>query len=757
LQRDAQGAKPPRLIATMACRSGKQSVYLHDLPMSESKSNPVPAAPQQQTLSLEQALQMAVAHHQQGILQTAEELYEKILLVAPQQPDALHLLGVARFQRGRLDDAVELVRRALELNPQASAYHNSMGRIELKRGQRESALLHLRKALELSPQNPEAYFNLAEAEAAVGNLADAIANYERTLVLKPVYPDARFGLAQAVRLHRGWAEAIPHYQIAAAQAPDSPLAHHMLATAFIMSGHAADALRLFEAGVKKWPNYADLWVGLGGVLFTFSRIPEAIAAYEKAIELQPDRVDALDGLVECRRRDCDWRDDMLTLEQRLHDAYTRAVAAGQRVPMRIFTALYTPFDAAEQLAIARSNAQQAVPLDITARYDAQALARPGRIRVGYLIADVRNHPNAHNTLLMYGLHDRERFEIFTYSWGVDDNSPYRQRILHDSEHFVEMRGWSDEAMARRIAEDGIHILVDLMGHTGDNRMGVLARRAAPVQVNYLGFPGTSGADFVDYILGDPIVTPEQEAAHFSEAIVTLPDTYQINSVRDVALPPVPPRAQLGLPENGFIYCCFNNPYKIDPRVFAIWMRILQRVPGSVLWLFQGSARVDAHLREQARSAGVDPARLVFAPALPREQHIARVQAADLFLDTDRYNAHTTATDALWAGVPILTVPGQTFASRVAASLLRAAELPQCILPDWQVYEERAVALAQQDRLAELRQWQAHLHNNRAALPVFDAARLVHHLEEAYARMHQHWRNGLPPAPIMAAAPTPAEG
>ncbi|MEL5849640.1 MAG: hypothetical protein U7M05_09785, partial [Candidatus Igneacidithiobacillus chanchocoensis] len=425
---------------------------------------------------------------------------------------------------------------------------------------------------------------------------------------------------------------------------------------------------------------------------------------------------------------------MLDLERRLHQAYQQAAAAGKPAPMRIFTALYTPFDAAELLAIARSNAQQAKPIDSRPRFNPAALQAEGRVRIGYLIADVRNHPNAHNTLLLYGLHDRQRFEVFTYSWGVDDNSPYRQRILGDSEHFIEMRGWSDEAMAQRIAADGIHILVDLMGHTGDNRIGVLARRPAPVQVNYLGFPGTSGADFIDYILGDSIVTPPDAAADFSEAIVTLPDTYQINSVREVALPPAPPRADLGLPEQGFVYCCFNNPYKIDPEVFAIWMRILQQVPDSVLWLFQGSARVDAHLREQARQAGIDPARLVFAPSLPREQHIVRIQSADLFLDTSRYNAHTTATDALWAGVPLLTVPGPTFASRVASSLLRAAGLPQCILSDWSAYETQAVALVQQKDRAEWRQWRTHLRDNAPRLPVFDAARLVRHLESAYLQM-----------------------
>ena len=698
-----------------------------------------PNAAREHTLTLDQALQVALSHHKQGTIATAEELYEKVLQVNPRQQDALHLLGVTRFQRGRLDEAEALVRKALAINPGASAYHNSLGRILLRRGQRDAGLVELREALRLSPQNPEAFFNLGEAELGANNPAEAARLFEQCLALKPIYPDARFGLANAVRARDGWAASIPHYQIAAAQAPDSPTAQHMLCAALMMSGHIDDALRLLLQGAERWPQVAEFHLALGSVHFIQGRLQDAIRAYERALELAPNSVVGLDGLVETRRRACDWRDDMESLEQKLVERFRQDQAAGLPAQMRIFTALYTAFAPQDLLAIARANAVAAQPQDTRARHGEAALAA-GRLRVGYLIADVRDHPNAHNTLLLYGLHDRSRYEVFTYSWGLDDNSEYRRRIMHDSEHFVEMRGMSDEAMAQRIAADGIQILVDLMGHTGDNRIGVLARRAAPIQVNYLGFPGTSGAPYVDYIIGDAWVTPAAHAADFSEAVVTMPWSYQCNSHREVALGAAPSRRELGLPDDGFVYCCFNNSYKIDPRVFGVWMGILEATPGSVLWLFRTSDLVDHNLRDAATRHGIDPQRLVFAPHLPRAQHMQRMQAADLFLDTDRYNAHTTASDALWAGVPLITVPGPTFASRVAAGLLHAAGLDDAIQRDWTAYAAKAVTLAGGERDV-LHRWKLHLRERKAELPVFDTPALVRSLEAAYSRMADRMKSG----------------
>lgn len=697
-----------------------------------------PHSTQQRQVSLAEALQIAIAQHRQGAITAAEEIYQQILKIDPEQIDAMHLLGVIRCQQGRLDEAEPLLRETFRRNNESSAYANSWGRLLLLRGQRDEALAVLRRALEISPQNPEAYFNLAEAELTAKHFDSAIQHYEQTLILKPVYPEARFGLAQAIRQRDGWAAAIANYQLAVAQSPDSPVALYHMGVSLQLSNHLDDALRVFSNLSQRWPNHVDSWIGQASIHFVQGRLPEAIAAYEQALRIDPNRPEALDGLVETRRRACDWRDDIADYEKRLVEYLENAMNAHQIPQMRIFTALYTLFTPEQQLYIARANANAAKPVDQHPRWTDQVY-QAGRVRVGYLIADVRDHPNAHNTLLLYGLHDREQFEVFTYSWGPDDSSSYRKKIMAESEHFTEMKGWSDEAMAKRIAEDGIQILVDLMGHTGDNRIGVLARRAAPIQINYLGFPCTSGADYVDYIIGDPWVTPKDHAIDFAEKIIQMPWCYQINSHRELTVGTAPTRSELGLPEQGFVFCCFNNSYKIDSRVFNIWMDILKQVPDSVLWLYRTSDLVDRHLREAATEAGMNPDRLVFAPFLPREKHIQRLQAADLFLDTDRYNAHTTASDALWAGVPILTVPGPTFASRVAASLLRAAHQEEGILSSWEEYLEQAIQLAQPgSALAERR---ARLRSAPAQLPLFDTPKLVKALEKAYKAIWEQFKTG----------------
>lgn len=707
--------------------------------MSNILETPVQSTRQ---VGLAEALQIAVAQHRQGELTAAEDIYQQVLRISPDNVEALHLLGVVRCQQGRLEEAEPLLLRAIQLGPDVSAFHNSWGRLQLLKGNQNEAVAALQRALELSPQNPEAFFNLAEAELASKALDAAIPHYEQVLMLKPVYPEARFGLAQAIRQRDGWAAAIAHYQLAVAQTPDNPLYLHHLALSLQLSNHLEDAQVVFTQITDRWPAYVDAWIGRAGIYFVWGRLSEAISAYEQALQLDPQRSEALDGLVEVRRRACDWRDDMESREQALIDMVQGAIDQDKPPKIRIFTALYTPFTAYQQLQIAKANAEGSKPIQQQPRWDDRVYQNQ-RMRIGYLIADVRDHPNAHNTLLMYGLHDRTRFEVFTYSWGLDDQSPYRKRIMSESEHFTEMRGWSDEAMARRIAADGIQILVDLMGHTGDNRMGILARRAAPIQVNYLGFPCTSGADFMDYILGDPWVTPMQEAANFSECIVQLPWSYQINSHQVHDLGDCPAREALGLPENAFVYCCFNNSYKIDARIFGLWMEILQAVPDSVLWLFRTSDLVDQALRKAAQQRGLDPRRLVFSPYVKRDEHLNRLQAADLFLDTEFYNAHTTASDALWAGVPILTVPGKTFAARVAASLLRAAHLPDGILPDWESYVQRAIALAQSDRTV-LESWKWHLKTNRSKLPVFDTATLVGYIENAYEQMWMKHQAGEQP-------------
>ncbi|HEX3139828.1 MAG TPA: hypothetical protein VHQ87_07225, partial [Rhizobacter sp.] len=359
--------------------------------------------------------------------------------------------------------------------------------------------------------------------------------------------------------------------------------------------------------------------------------------------------------------------------------------------------------------------------------------REGRIRIGYLSSDFYHHATAMLMAEQLEQHDRERFEVTLYSHSRDDGSALRQRVVAACEHFVDVTPLRHAAIAERIRADGIDILVDLKGHTRDSRMEVLAARPAPVQVGWLGYPGTSGADYIDYVVGDPVVTPLSAAADFSEKIAQMPWSYQPND-RQRALPPSPGRAACGLPEDALVLCCFNQAYKILPEALDAWARILTGAPHAVLWLLAWNEQAERNLRRELQQRGVDPSRLHFAPKVPMDDHIARLRCADLFLDTWPYNAHTTASEALWAGVPVLTVPGATFASRVGASLARATSTDELVCDSVDAYVAKALELARD--LPALRSLQGHLQAERLKLPLFDSQGTTQALEALYVRMHE---------------------
>lgn len=483
------------------------------------------------------------------------------------------------------------------------------------------------------------------------------------------------------------------------------------------------------------PDYAEAFYNLGNAWRELGKPEGAIAAYAQALRLRPDDADAFSQLAYQRWRACDWS-AFSADQQKLRDL----VRHGARVPP--FFLLATDADRAEQLACAQRWVEpfaRAVP-PAPARSFRE---REGeRIRLAYLSADFHQHATAHLAAELFERHDRARFEVFAYSYGPDDGSAMRRRLERAFDRFIDIRPLSHPQAARRIHADAIDILIDLKGHTLNARTAMLAARPAPVQVNYLGYPGTMGADFIDYIIIDRIVAPPADQTCFAEKLVTLPGCYQPSDTRREAATP-PTRRDCGLPPDAFVFCCFNNTYKITPTFFDIWMRLLNRVPGSVLWLLESNELARRNLRREAEQRGVDPDRLVFAPIRPIGEHLARHRHADLFLDTLPCNAHTTANDALWSGLPVLTCPGATFAGRVAASAVAAAGLPELIAPSREAYEQTALDLARTPaRLGELRE---KLERNRATAPLFDVAAYARRIEAAYLRMWERWRAGEPPA------------
>ena len=571
--------------------------------------------------------------------------------------------------------------------------------------------------------------------------------------------------------------------------------HNAEGVRFLRENRVAEAARCFERAIAADADYADAANNLGAALLRLGRTEAAVEHFRRAVEIDPDNGEnranlgealALAGapeqaaavLGEALGRDpsnphahaallrpllelCAWPD--LEREVRL------LVKAWQRDPngawlsyFRPLTALQLPLPSALQREIAVRNARavESRARVIPAPAAAPRLARRERLRIGYVSADFRDHPVGQLVAGLLERHDRSRFEIFGYSFGRDDGSPVRSRIAAACERFADVREEPFRATTQRIAFDGIHVLVDLMGPTSKSRPEVFALRPAPVQVSWLGYPGTTGASGIDYLVADPVVLPASDFEWYTERVAWLPNCYLPYDDRQPIAEHLPTRVECGLPDHGVVFCAFNQSAKIDSEVFAVWMRVLQAVTGSVLWLSATNAGAVRNLRAAAALHGVDPARLVIAPRIAaKADHLARHRAADLFLDTHRYNAHTTACDALWAGLPLVTCPGTRFPARVAASLLRAVGLPELIASSLEEYERLAIELARAPaKLGELR---ARLARVRDAAPLFDTRRFARDLERAYAIMWSRHTAGMSPGPFAvgeeadAMAPVPS--
>jgi predicted O-linked N-acetylglucosamine transferase (SPINDLY family) len=603
-----------------------------------------------------------------------------------------------------------------------------------------------------------------------GRIEDAAAAFRLSLRVKPDLAEAWQNLGVALHGRVAPEEEATYYRRALHLAPYSATASFGLGNILLTQGRNQEAIQLFRQALVLRPNDADLWNNLGNLLNGWSRIDAAMNCFRRAIWLRPDqarahfnlgnalrdggayreaaeqfrqalRLDpghgkALAQLVNVLRIACDWRD---ISGQEIALLAQMRQGRGEAPPIfPLFLKGATPADhlrSARQWAL--NCAQNVAILPSVQRH------RPrNKIRLGYLSADFRNHPVAILVAELFERHDRTRFHVAGYSIGPNDQTPIQKRLESSFDKFLDLRPCSHAKAASAIRADEIDILIDLTGYTQYARPQIPAARPAPIQVNFLGFPGTMGADYFDYIIADRFVLPMDQSAFFTEKIVHLPGCYQPNDSQRLIREPPPGRKQCGLPETGFVFCCFNNSFKITPEIFAIWMRLLLAVPDSVLWLLEANAAAIGNLRREALARGVATERLIFAPRLPLPDHLARHRHADLFLDTLPYNAHTTASDALWAGLPVVTCAGLSFAGRVAGSLLRAVGLPELITNSLADYENLALRLVTDPILrTSLRQ---RLAETRKTSPLFDGALFARPLERAFERMCQRFEGGLLP-------------
>jgi len=649
-------------------------------------------------------------------------------------PSICNNLGMALANLDHPVEAAEFYVEAIALDPNHAIARNNLGNVLKKCGALADAVDAFEQAIALQPDYADAWNNLALALEALGRLEDAQDAFRRVLTLNPDHAGACNNLGN-LRANLGdLAGALALYEAALRIDPNHADAHFNLGNLYKKQGRMAEANAAYEHAKAARPNYADASAEQGKALVLEGKLDLAIAAFDEALAINPDHIGARTHRLFYQAHVCEW------------SAFADWPALGKAADTAIspFAALTFEDDPAAQLRRSRVWTEQRFGRN-AAPLPAPSPAKDGRIRIGYFSADFHAHATVH---LMAGLlreHDRSRFEIHAYSYGIVTDEAVRAQIAGSTDSFTDVRDMADADVVALARRHQLDIAVDLKGYTEGGRTQLFAARLAPVQVAYLGYPGTSGADFIDYVVADRHVIPAGEASAYSEALMLLPDSYQPNDDRRAIAPDAGNRTDHGLPEHGFVFCCFNQSYKIGPREFAIWMRLLGQIEGSVLWLFESNRWADAALRAQAAKHGIAPERLVFAPRLPQAEHLARHAHADLFLDTFNYNAHTTASDALWAGLPVVTLAGRQFAARVGASLLNAVGLPDLVTETPEAYEALALDLAtRRQKLADVK---ARLGTSRLATPLFDTVGYTRNLERAFAEAHRRHSAGEQPAEI----------
>jgi protein O-GlcNAc transferase len=682
----------------------------------------------------------------------------------------VHLLRAKLLvDSGHPEAALDGIDRLLATVPGCAEGWLGRGNILFHLKRNREALDAYERSLSLKVGLPEAWLGRGNALNELNRHEDALAAFDRALVSNPDFAGAWVGRGNAFNALNRYDDALTAYDKALALVPNLPEASLGRGNLLIALNRPNEAAIAFDRALALVPDFPEAWLGRGNVYFALKRYDDALVAYEKASTLDPNFTEAQHGrgnvfsmlkrhreaadayaavlktapyhpftkgmLLHQKMLCCEWSgvDDLIQeIEQEIRDgkpsAEPFAWQGATRSPQSL--QLCAKIFSRERFPAGRSTFQ---PRSVKHRQ---------KIRVGYLSGEFREQATSHLIVGLLEEHDSSRFEIYGFDNGWNDHSEIRSRINAALHKIIDIRQLSDASALAAIREHEIDILVNLNGYFGEHRTQLFAQRGAPIQVNYLGFPGTLGASYIDYIIADRHVIPENQKTLYEEKVVYFPECYQANDRKKRIAARIPTRAECGLPERGIVFCCFNNSYKILPEVFDRWMRILSQVDCSVLWLFGDNRETIANLKKAAAARDVRPERLVFANSMPLADHLARHQLADLFLDTLPYNAHTTGSDALWTGVPVLTCRGDTFASRVGASLLHAVRLPELVATSLDAYEETAVGLARDtEKLGSIKR---KLAKHRLTTPLFDTELFTKHMEQAYIAMYDRYSAELGP-------------
>lgn len=719
--------------------------------------------------------QLGLKKRLEGHAQKAIELISRAIRLNPHDSRFHKDLGNCYKDCQKVDQAIECYGKAIALDDTFAEAYYDLGSIFLQTDRLDEALTALRKAIQLKPNYPQAYNNLALALDASGRSEQALACLHKALECDAALPAVWNNIGNQYKSRGDYPAAQRHYEQALKIAPDMVAALNNLGQIHQLLGDRQAAVDCFAKAMKVDPNFIDSYINLGNTYQHDEKMRKARSVYRQVLDLQPDHPvahfnmgvaagemgDSQEALSRCRkalsanpdyekacaylvhllRQQCAWN-DLESMHQKL-DRMTRNAVKRRKKPAETpFQNLVRCADPAMNLAVARAWSQGIGQTAAAKRFTHSNSLKDAdrKLRIGYLSNNFRNHPTADLVSGILQHHDRERFLIACYHYGVNDGSPQRRRVEKACDTFIDLYRLTDRAAARKIYDDGVDILVDLVGHTKGNRMGICAYRPAPLQMRYLGFAGSTGAEFFDYIITDKIVTPPHEARHYTEQFIMMPDCYHVNNYkcdyeRNLSRP------EQGKHANGeaLVFCCFNAGYKIDPHAFACWAGILKQLPGSVLWLLADNQTTRCNLHRWAAKAGIDPYRLVFFNKAPKAEHLERLGAADLALDTFAVSGAATTADALWSGVPVLSLGGGHFASRMSDSILTAAGLGELVVDNRSAYVGKAVELGKNRVLLQAVKEKAARAGETA--PIFDSRRFSQHLEDAYKQAWSRYLNG----------------
>ena len=677
-----------------------------------------------------------------GKLHGAAKCFKQVVQLNPNNPGGFNNLGEVLRVIGQLDESIQAFKKAISLKPDFAIAYQNMGLTYQQMGDLGKSISWFEKATELDPNSFQSFFNLGSVYCADGQAESAIKALQKALALKPNCLDTVRKLVGIYVRQNERLKAAEVYESYVIEEPMDANVYNSLGVLYADCGETWKAIEAYYKAVTVDPNHFNAHNNMGNAFKNLDKLSEALECFAKAFNANPDYIQAKMQKLHLELQFCNWEN----YDQEVKDIPKMGVEAEPVPPwpmLALEDCIHRQKIRAERYVkhglFVHDLLSERLPVCLP------PVSRPKKLKIGYFSADFHIFPGM---FLMAGLleeHNRKNFEVMAFSYGPDKNDTMRKRIVNAVDEFIDLNGKSIDQIIEISREKEIDIAIHRNGHTRGTKTEIFMKRVAPLQINYLGYPGTIGGDFIDYIIGDHTVIPEEHNEFYSEKIIRLPHTYQPNDITRLISKKDTSRNDFDLPQEAFVFCCFNNTFKITPNEFNIWMSVLSKVDGAVLWLLKTDERAEMNIKSEAKKRGVDPNRLVFANKLPQAEHLARHKHADLFLDTFCYNAHTTASDALWAGLPVITKKGEQFAARVSASLLTAVGLPELITETDADYENLIIELANQpEKLCKIR---SKLQSNRLTKPLFDTKRYTRNFEAGLLQAYDLYFKGEQPRHI----------